>query len=257
MKNGLIVISPGPNERGQLALPVTTRARYCDQKNSSGCISRRRSPVFRVRVKKGAGVQTAPGSTDPALTQRPGKALHRRSDIRTKLLLRVKSTRCEQAFNRLYEYYSPRLCAYLRQKGAPDRISQEVMQDVMARVWEKAAQFDPRYANASTWVFTIARNRFVDILRKEQRSFIDPDDPLLVGGDCVTADENLAKADNRRELSEAIHSLPEPQAEVLSLVYLNGLKQREAAEKLDIPLNTVKSRLRLALEKLRTVMENN
>ncbi len=202
-------------------------------------------------------MQIAPGSTDTGLTHRPCRAPHPRSDDRTALLLRVKRTRCEQAFNRLYEYYSPRLGAYLRQKGAPHRISQEIAQDVMTRVWEKADQFDPRHANASTWVFTIARNRYVDILRKEQRSIIDPDDPLFVHDEPDAADDGLEKADNRQALSKAINALPDSQAAVLSLVYLNGFKQHEAAERLDIPLNTVKSRLRLALGKLRAVMEAN
>ncbi len=202
-------------------------------------------------------MQIAPGSIDTRITRRPRPELHRHGDDRTTLLLRIKNARCEKAFNRLYEYYSPRLGAYLRQKGAPDRISQEIAQDVMARVWEKAGQFDPRYANASTWVFTIARNRYVDILRKEQRSVVDPDDPLLVQDVPAAADDGLEDKDKRRTLSKAISELPDLQAEVLSLVYMNGLKQREAAEKLDIPLNTVKSRLRIALEKLRNVLENN
>lgn len=202
-------------------------------------------------------MQVAPGSIDATILRRSHSELHRRGDDRTALLLRVKNARCEQAFNRLFEYYSPRLCAYLRQKGAPDRISQEITQDVMTKVWEKAGQFDPRYANASTWVFAIARNRYVDILRKEQRSVIDPDDPLLVRDEPAAADDGLEKADNRQALSKAIGKLPDNQAAVLSLVYLNGLKQQEAAERLDISLNTVKSRLRLALQKLRVVMETN
>lgn len=207
--------------------------------------------------EKGAGMQIAPGFVETKIARRQRAEPARRSDERTALLMRVKFNRCEKAFNRLYEYYSPRLSAYLRQKGAPYRISQEIAQDVMAKVWEKAGQFDPRFANASTWVFTIARNRYVDILRKEQRSVIDPDDPLLVQDAPAAADEGLERTDSRQALTKAINSLPCSQAAVLSLVYLNGLKQNEAAERLDIPLSTVKSRLRLALQKLRIVMEAN
>jgi len=200
-------------------------------------------------------MQIAPDSMGAIITDRRGERLRRRDDSQTEQLLCVQASRCERSYNLLYEYYAPRICAYLRQKGAPHRISQEIMQDVMARVWEKANQFDPQNANASTWIFTIARNRYIDIVRKERRSVVDMNDPLLVEHEPAGADEGVARQDEQRVLVKAIGELPAAQSEILTLVYLKGMKQLDAAQQLGVPLNTVKSRLRLALQKLRSVME--
>lgn len=205
---------------------------------------------------KGTGMQAAPGSVDTESARPLVSKRRARSDERTVLLLRVKRERCEASFNELYRYYAPRLCAFLRQKGASDRISQEVMQDVMARVWEKAHQFDAATANASTWIFTIARNRFIDHVRKESRSEVDMNDPLLVRDPTPAPDAGLHSAEASLALRTAIAALPEAQAEILKLIYLQGMKQQAVATQLSISLNTVKSRLRLALEKLRREMEN-
>jgi len=94
-------------------------------------------------------MQTSSGSVDKGDTKRDPSRLRDRPDERTIYLLQVKQERCELSFNQLYRYYAPRLCAFLRQKGASDRISQEVMQDVMARVWEKTHQYDAATANAT------------------------------------------------------------------------------------------------------------
>lgn len=200
-------------------------------------------------------MRAASGSIDKDNTSRQASGLRARSDERTVFLLRVKQERCETSFNQLYHYYAPRLCAFLRQKGASDRISQEVMQDVMARVWEKAHQFDAATANASTWIFTIARNRFIDHVRKEKRSEVDMNDPLLVRDPTPAPDAGLQSSETSLALRTAIAALPAAQAEILKLIYLQGMKQQAVATKLSVPLNTVKSRLRLALEKLRREME--
>lgn len=201
-------------------------------------------------------MQTSSGSVDKEDTKRDPSRLRDRADERTIFLLRVKQERCELSFNQLYRYYAPRLCAFLRQKGASDRISQEVMQDVMARVWEKTHQYDAATANASTWIFTIARNRYIDYVRKEKRSEVDMNDPLLVRDPTPPPDAGLHHSDTSQTLKAAIASLPSAQAEILKLIYLQGMKQQAVAAKLSIPLNTVKSRLRLALEKLRREMED-
>ncbi len=201
-------------------------------------------------------MQIAPDLVKSPQKRRLAGELQRAADPRTVLLAQVKTGRCEQSFNRLYEYYSPRLRGFLRQKGVPDRISQEITQEVMASVWEKAHQFDPRCANASTWIFTIARNRYVDLVRKERRSVVDLDDPLLAGNAPAPADAGLTRADEQRTLKDALAGLPQSQAEVVSMIYIEGIKQTDVAERLDIPLNTVKSRLRLALQKLRGAMES-
>jgi RNA polymerase sigma-70 factor, ECF subfamily len=220
----------------------------------------RASPVLWDRRVKGIAMQIAPGLVKAPHKRQSDKRQSagelQRADPRTVLLAQVKAGRCEQSFNRLYEYYSPRLRGFLRQKGVPDRISQEITQEVMASVWEKAHQFDPRCANASTWIFTIARNRYVDLVRKERRSDVDLNDPLLAGDAPAPADAELTREDEQRSLKDALAELPEAQAKIVSMIYIDGMKQTDVAERLDIPLNTVKSRLRLALQKLRSAMES-
>lgn len=196
-----------------------------------------------------------PESTvDPVTLRRDDKL--RRTDEKSVLLDEVRERRCEQSFRTLYEYYAPRICSFLRQKGVEERISQELMQETMTRVWLNASYFDLRKANASTWIFTIARNLFIDRVRKRKRSEVDLNDPMLVPENEPAPDSALDTAERNEVLKKAITSLPDDQAEVLRLVYLLGMKQHAVAEKLSIPLNTVKSRLRLALVKLRRLMEH-
>lgn len=196
-----------------------------------------------------------PESTVDLVTHRRGDKL-RRTDENSLLLDAVRERRCEQSFRTLYEYYAPRICSFLRQKGVEERISQELMQETMTRVWLHASRFDLAKANASTWIFTIARNLFIDRVRKRKRSEVDLTDPMLVRENDPSPDSGLDTAERNEILKKAIMSLPKEQAEVLRLVYLLGMKQQVVSEELSIPLNTVKSRLRLALEKLRRLMEH-
>jgi len=190
----------------------------------------------------------------PNMRAAPAKL--RRDDPLSLKLAAVRDNRCEASFKRLYEFYAPRLCAFLRQKGADERISQEIMQEAMTRVWLKAKFFDEHKANASTWVFTIARNLFIDHARKRRRAELDMNDPLLVAKPEPAPDAGIDAEDRNRMLMDAIEQLPDEQAVVLRLIYLGGMKQQAVADQLAIPLNTVKSRLRLALEKMRRQMEH-
>ena len=189
-------------------------------------------------------------------TTQPSSQKLQRQDENSVLLGAVGDQRCEKSFGKIYEYYAPRVASFLRQKGVEERISQELTQETMTRVWTKASYFDARKANASTWIFTIARNLFIDRVRKTKRSEVDMNDPLLVGGQSPAPDTLLDINERNQMLTSAIDDLPDDQAEVLRLVYLNGMKQQAVADRLSIPLNTVKSRLRIALEKLRRLMEH-
>ena len=129
------------------------------------------------------------------------------------------------------------------------------MQDVMAKIWEKAPLFDASKASAPTWIFTLARNQLIDVIRKEKRSEIDYTDPALKPHEPASPDQALQSKERELALQKAIASLPEDQAVVLTGIYIDGMKQAALADKLGIPLNTIKSRLRLALNEIRTSME--
>ncbi len=172
-------------------------------------------------------------------------------------LERLGDHRDRTAFEELYVYFAPRLVAFFERRGLDRRRSQETMQDVMAKIWEKAPLFDPNKASASTWIYTLARNRLIDLIRKDERSKIDYTDPALRPDEPASPDQMLQEKDRALALQAAISALPADQAAVLTGIYMDGLKQADLADRLGIPLNTLKSRLRLALSKIRTSMETN
>ncbi len=159
------------------------------------------------------------------------------------------------AFAEIFSYFAPRVKAYMRRLGAEDGQAEELAQETLLTVWRRAGQFDPRQASLSTWIFTIARNRRIDVLRRENRPEIDPDDPALVRDDEPQPDENYSAEQRSSRLRKAVAQLPEEQAVLLQLNFFQELSHAAIAEQMDLPLGTVKSRLRLAMARLRDLLE--
>lgn len=155
------------------------------------------------------------------------------------------------AFAELFTHFAPRLKAYLLRLGADQATAEEVAQEAMLTVWRKAASFDRRQAGAATWIFTIARNRRIDRLRRERRPEIDGNDPALVPAAPAEADFAVWGAQVETRLRAAIESLPPEQSDLIRRAYFEDLSHREIAEISGLPLGTVKSRIRLALQRLR------
>ncbi len=155
------------------------------------------------------------------------------------------------AFAHLFRHFAPRIKAYLRRQGADEATAEEVAQEALLQVWRKAALYDPARAGASTWIFTIARNLRIDLLRKERRPEVDPQDPLLVADPHPGADAALEAGQRDSKVADALRCLPPDQADVVRLSFFEDLSHSEIAERLSIPLGTVKSRLRLAFSKVR------
>jgi RNA polymerase sigma factor (sigma-70 family) len=163
----------------------------------------------------------------------------------------VARHRDRAAFARLFEFYAPRVKAYLRRLGAEDAAADDLTQEVMLQLWRRAHQFDPLRARLGTWVYTIARNRRIDALRRERRPEFDLDDPALEPDEAPRGDRYTEAEQVRRQVDEAIRALPEEQARLLRIFYFEDKTQSVIADELGLPLGTVKSRLRLALDKLR------
>lgn len=159
------------------------------------------------------------------------------------------------AFTQLFDVYAPRVRAYLMRLGLSAAEAEELTQDVMVTVWRKAATFDRRQASVSTWLFRIARNRRIDVFRRELRAEYDPDDPALQPPPEATPDEALEGADRETRVAGALEALPPEQAELIRIAFYQGLSHREIADATGLPLGTVKSRLRLAFEKLRARLD--
>jgi RNA polymerase sigma-70 factor (ECF subfamily) len=158
----------------------------------------------------------------------------------------------EAAFAELFAYFAPRVKAYLIKSGSSAAAAEDCTQDVMATVWHKAGQFDPTRASVATWVFSIARNRRIDLLRKARR----PEPEELPWGPEAEPDpaDAFALAQDSLRLSEALKTLPQAQRELIEKAYFGELSHGEIAGITGLPLGTIKSRIRLALEKLRQAL---
>ncbi|MDG2244269.1 MAG: sigma-70 family RNA polymerase sigma factor [Rhodospirillaceae bacterium] len=172
----------------------------------------------------------------------------------TELLVRIAEHRDKDAFSQLYAHYAPRVKSYLMRQGADQASAQELSQEAMVSVWRKADRFDSTKASAGTWIFTVARNLRIDALRKEKRPSFDPDDPAFVPAAEVAPDQFVEVGETQTKIKAAIAELPEDQAEVIRLSFYHDKPHGEIAEYLDLPLGTVKSRLRLAMRRLRMAL---
>ena len=165
------------------------------------------------------------------------------------LIVRVRDDQDKKAFGDLFRHFAPRIKGFLMKSGSSDTLAEEVAQDVMATVWQKAGLFDPARASVATWIFTIARNRKIDILRKQRRP--EPED--LPWGPSAEPDQEdtIALQQDTVRLRAAIAELPEKQRDLVKQAYFGELSHSEIATETGLPLGTIKSRIRLALERLR------
>ena len=168
------------------------------------------------------------------------------------LIARVAGLQDRTAFAALFVHFAPRVKAYLIRMGAGANLAEEVAQEAMLSLWRKAHLYDPAKASAATWVFTIARNLRIDQLRRERRPELDPDDPLCESP--APADEGLFWRQNEGALRAALQELPQEQARVIELSFFADHPHSQIAAELGVPLGTVKSRLRLAMARLRAAM---
>ena len=171
------------------------------------------------------------------------------------LIERIARVADREAFAELFRRFAPRIKSYLKRLGCETGQAEELTQETMVMVWRRAAMFDRHRASASTWLFTIARNKRIDALRRERRPEIDPTDPALVPDPAPSAEEPLLLRQRTGRLAAALAELPREQAELIQMAYFDEHSQSAIAEARRLPLGTVKSRLRLALSRLRRSLE--
>ena len=165
----------------------------------------------------------------------------------------VRDRQDKAAFAELFGYFAPRVKSFLMKSGASPDLAEECTQEVMATLWNKAHMFDPTKASVSTWIFTIARNRKIDLLRKQKRP--EPED--LPWGPEPEPDqaEAMGLQQETQALGDALATLPPAQRKLIEKAYFGELSHSEIAAETGLPLGTIKSRIRLAIERLRHVMK--
>ncbi len=165
---------------------------------------------------------------------------------------RIRDAQDQTAFAELFRHFAPRVKAFLIRSGSDAALAEECAQEVMATLWHKSHLFDPARATVATWVFTIARNKRIDALRKQRRP--EPED-LGWGPEAEPEqDDVIVFQQESAQLRTALNELPEAQRDLIEKAYFGDLSHREIASQTGLPLGTIKSRIRLALERLRHAM---
>ncbi len=173
------------------------------------------------------------------------------------LIAAVALRRDKEAFTRLFDFFVPRINAYLQQIGTERSTAEEITQDVMVTLWLKADLFDPSKAAAATWLYRIARNRRVDRQRRERLSFRDTADYVQDLIDTQSdGPETIADVQGRDDgVRIAMQALPQDQRALVEMAFFDGLSHAQIAALTGVPLGTVKSRIRLAFSRLRRLLE--
>ena len=172
----------------------------------------------------------------------------------TDLISKVAEKKDKQAFAEIFSLVAPRIKGYLMKLGSSDIVAEDLLQEVMLTVWRRAETFDRSKAAVSTWLFTIARNKRIDLIRKEVRPELDPEDPMLSRDEEKLADAVYEEKQDSTKILNAIKSLPREQALLINMTFYEDKSHSTIAEELGIPLGTVKSRIRLASSRLKKIL---
>jgi len=172
------------------------------------------------------------------------------------LIEAVAACQDRDAFAALFEYFAPRIKGFLIRGNTAPAAAEELAQEAMLTVWRKAAQFDRSRAGASAWIFTIARNLRIDVARREQRARLldlevedDQEQP-------APPDACLLAGERESRVQAALQALSEDQVRVVRLSFFEGKPHADIASELELPLGTVKSRIRLAMNRLRELLSD-
>jgi RNA polymerase sigma-70 factor (ECF subfamily) len=175
----------------------------------------------------------------------------------SRLIAAIGSRQDRAAFAALFGFFAPRIKAFMRRSGTGEAHAEELAQETMLAIWRKASSFDPASSGAAAWIFTIARNLRIDDYRREQRGGkLEASDAALEFqiDETPQPDSRLAAEQSERRVHSALAQLPPDQVLVVELSFFEDKAHAEIAQTLGIPLGTVKSRLRLAMNRLRNLL---
>ncbi len=167
----------------------------------------------------------------------------------TEALNNIAQNQDKQAFITLFSYYAPRLKSFLMRGGFAPQAAEELTQETLLAVWSRAKSFDSSKSSPSTWIYTIARNKKIDYLRKHLRPEPNPED--IKNDEQTHPIDVLQRKQESEEIAKLIQELPEEQAELIKKAFYEDKSHQEIADETGIALGTIKSRIRLALKKLK------
>ena len=179
------------------------------------------------------------------------------NDIYSEFMNDIAYQQDKHAFSQIFKYFAPRLKSYFIKCGAQENQAEEIIQEVMIAVWTKAASYDKKKSSVSTWIYTIARNKRIDKIRKEKRHYLLESDEGLEIPVSSTQEQDILSGQVSEKIKTCLKSLPSEQAKLLKLSYFYEKTHIDISNELNIPLGTVKSRIRLALNKLKNMSEIN
>jgi|NOAtaT_6_FD_contig_91_1457093_length_1087_multi_3_in_0_out_0_1 RNA polymerase sigma factor (sigma-70 family) len=186
-------------------------------------------------------------------------AFDRETDPWTIRLQAVARERDRQAYAELFRHFAPLLKSFaLSTSGmSSNALAEELVQEVMLKIWNRAATFDSAKASATTWIYTLARNCRIDLLRRKFRVHeeVDVDELWDFGTDPEELHDELYQKRIEVDVRESLRALPSEQRQIIAKVYMEGKSHSEVAEELNLPLGTVKSRIRLAMSKLKVLLQ--
>ena len=186
--------------------------------------------------------------------QSPAAARDNHDDCLAQWLSSVAVNKDKKSFGHLFDHLAPKVKGFLRKNGTAEDMLDDVTQEVMIKIWRYAGHFDQTKGKVTTWVFTIARNARIDLIRKENRPEPDINDPVLVKENPRGSDDILLAKQNSTRISEAIGELPNEQQEILKYAFFEEKSHAEIAAQTGLPLGTVKSRIRLAFQRLKKTL---
>ena len=169
----------------------------------------------------------------------------------------VGETQDRHAFSNLFKFFAPRLKSFFVKLGCTETQAEEIIQEVMIAVWTKANTYNSDKSSVSTWIYTIAKNKRIDKIRKERKHYTVESDESLEIPIPSRQEEEILASELSEKISNTLKFLPKEQSDLLKLSYFYEKTHTDIANDLNIPLGTVKSRIRLALSKMKNLVELN
>ncbi len=173
------------------------------------------------------------------------------------LLFRIASDRSEEAFRTLFDEYGSKVRNFMLKQGADADLAEDLAQETLVAVWRKAGLYSAEKGTPTTWIYTIARNLRTDHIRRQRVwQELTEEHAAAIPSNDTSAEEVVSEREREARVQAVLKQLPPEQLEVVTLAFIEGLPHGEIAERLSLPLGTVKSRIRLAYQKLRVSLED-